>query len=115
MNDDCIERCYICLENLYDHCHNLKCGCLNRYHTNCLETWLLIQNKCPICKKIINETQIQAKNYNLNTNDNNDYEEDNFELEVDDNDIFYNPLVYFISVYISYLCIRCIFYRIILD
>ncbi len=57
---------------------------------------------CPICKKIINETQIQGKNYNLNTNDNNDYEEDNFELEVDDNDIFYNPLVYFISIYIIY-------------
>jgi hypothetical protein len=47
--------------------------------------------------------------------DGGDYEDEDFELEVDDNDIFYNPLVYFISVYISYLCIRCIFYRIILD
>jgi hypothetical protein len=96
MNADCIERCYICLENLYDYCDNLKCGCLNRYHTNCLETWLLIQKKCPICKKIINEMQTQAKN-NFNYNDN---EEDNFELEVDDNDIFYNPLVHLIYVYI---------------
>ena len=54
-------------------------------------------------------------NHDEEEEDGGDYEDEDFELEVDDNDIFYNPLVYFISIYISYLCIRCIFYRIILD
>ena len=86
---ECIEKCYICLENLDGVPGNLKCGFFNRYHTNCLQTWLLIQNECPICKKKMNE----------NKNNNRD-DDDDFELELDDNDIFYNPLVYFISVYI---------------
>ena len=99
---ECIEKCYICLENLDGVPGNLKCGCFNRYHTNCLQTWLLIQNECPICKKKMNE------NKNNNRDDDND-----FELELDDNDIFYNPLVYFISIFHIY--IYYIFYRIILD
>ena len=100
-NDNSLEMCYICLEKLDLNSNNkyLKCGCLNRYHADCLYAWRIVQNKCPICRKKINEIK----------------EDKDFELEVDDNDIFYNPLVYFISVYISYLCIRCIFYRIILD
>jgi hypothetical protein len=61
----------------------------------CLDTWLLVKNKCPICKKKINENETQNKN---------DDEEDD-ELVVDDNDIFYNPLVYFISVYIVYFIV----------
>jgi hypothetical protein len=101
-----IEKCYICLENLNDDVvyrfplYHLKCGCLNRYHTHCLSTWLSIQNKCPICKKKINETQ--------NIDDgviNNDLNDDDFDLEVDDNDIFYNPLASFIFVYIVYFII----------
>jgi hypothetical protein len=99
---ECIERCYICLENLDNVSGNLKCGCFNRYHTNCLETWLLIQNECPTCKKKINEIK----------NDNHDEEEEgrdnddeDFELELDDNDIFYNPLAYFISIYIIYFIV----------
>jgi hypothetical protein len=48
-------------------------------------------------------------------NNNNRDEEENgdddnyFELEVDDNDIFYNPLVYFISVYIVYFIVLFLF------
>lgn len=108
-----IEKCYICLENLDDmygfpfdcnHTH-LKCGCLNRYHTPCLNTWLSIQNKCPICKKKINETEttdgIISNNNNNEINDDND----DFDLEVDENDIFYNPLAYFIFVYIVYFMV----------
>lgn len=104
MNADCIERCYICLENLDDTSGNLKCGCFNRYHTNCLETWLLIQNECPICKKKMNEN----KNNNRDEEENGD-DDDNFELELEDNDIFYNPLVYFISVYIVYFIVLFLF------
>lgn len=103
MNAECIEMCYICLENLDNVSGNLKCGCFNRYHTNCLETWLLIQNECPTCKKKINE----IKNDNHDEEDDEDHGNDyiDFELEVDDNDIFYNPLAYFISVYIIYFIV----------
>jgi hypothetical protein len=84
-----METCYICLEKLNINCYNdnkyLKCGCLNRYHAECLYEWAEIQNKCPICRKKINEIE--------EDNDNN------FELEVDDHDIFYNQFVfYFLSI-----------------
>ena len=55
------EKCYICLENLNIKYFNdnkyLKCGCLNRYHTECLDEWAEIQNTCPICRKKINEIE----------------------------------------------------------
>ncbi len=105
MNDDYIERCYICLENLNQEYDKLKCGCFNQYHTICLDAWIAVQNKCPICKKKIIEMQSPSKNYNLNHNDNDDNEEDNIELELHDNHIFYNPLVYFVSVYIVYFIV----------
>ena len=95
---ECTEKCYICLEKLYDVCDNLKCGCVNRYHTMCLDTWLLVKNKCPICKKKINENETQNKN-------DDEEDDDTFELELDDYDIFYNPLVEFISVYIVYFIV----------
>jgi hypothetical protein len=108
MNSDCIERCYICLENLNDVDGKGKCGCFNRYHANCLETWLLIQNECPICKKKINETQNKIYHEEVQ-----EEEEDNIELEVDDNDIFYNPLVRFIYVYIVYFIVLFLFNHVI--
>ena len=98
-----LELCYICLENLesnMDHNYVLKCGCFNRYHITCLDTWLSIQNKCPTCKKKINETQ-----------NSNDYIHDDFDLEVDDNDIFYNPLVHFILYFIFVNILYCILYH----
>jgi hypothetical protein len=77
------EMCYICLENLNMICYNdnkfLNCGCLNRYHIECLHEWSEIQNKCPTCRKKINEIQHME-------------EDNNFDLEVDDNDFFYNSL-----------------------
>ncbi len=106
MNAECIEWCYICLEKLDDVSGNLKCGCFNRYHTNCLETWLVIKNVCPTCKKKINE--IKNDNHDEGEEDGNNDNED-FELEVDDNDIFYNSLVYFIYVYIVYFIVLFLF------
>ena len=101
-HDECREKCYICLEKLYDVCDNLKCGCVNRYHTMCLDTWLLVKNKCPICKKKINEIKNDNQDEEEEGGDNDD---EDFELELDDNDIFYNPLVYFISIYIIYFIV----------
>jgi hypothetical protein len=79
-----VENCYICLEKLNMNCYNdnkyLKCGCLNRYHTECLCEWIEIQNKCPICRKKINDIE----------------EDNNFDLEVDNNDFFYPYM--FISI-----------------
>ena len=87
-----VEHCYICLENLnikyYNDNKYLKCGCLNRYHAECLHEWAENQNKCPICRKKIEEDK--------NDNDNN-----NFDLEV--NNGFY-PLVYFIFYILVNIC-----------
>jgi len=106
MNTDCTEKCYICLENLDGVPDNLKCGCFNRYHTNCLETWLLVQNECPICKKKMNEHETQNNNNRDEEENGDDFE---LELELDNNYIFYNQLVYFISVYIVYFIVLFLF------
>jgi hypothetical protein len=102
MNDNYIERCYICLEKLNEECDKLKCGCFNRYHAICLDAWIAVQNKCPICKKKIIEMQSPIKNYN-----NHNYNEE------DNNDIFYNPLVRFIYVYIVYFIVLFLFNHVI--
>ena len=97
------EICYICLDNLDFTFGNLKCGCFNRYHTICLEKWLLLENNCPICKKKINETQMQNKNINRDDEDNMDnifYTINKYEL--------YQLVVYFILLlsvnHIIYIC-----------
>ena len=79
MSHDEFEHCYICLESIDNHTFNdnkfLICGCLNRYHNQCIETWYKLHNKCPICKKIMNQ-------------------EEDLSLAVDDYDIFYPKFMY---------------------
>ena len=67
--DDIIE-CIICKENIDNYqIENLKCGCRNLAHKECLIEWLKIKNVCPICRKnIINNTI--TRTFNIYNNDN---------------------------------------------
>ena len=94
------EYCYICLESIDNHTFNdnkfLICGCLNRYHNQCIETWYKLHNKCPICKKIMNQEE------GMN-------QEEDLSLVVDDYDIFYPTFMYnflfigWISLFVYFL------------
>ncbi|XP_020997776.1 E3 ubiquitin-protein ligase MBR1-like [Arachis duranensis] len=47
-----IDACGICLE---DYVHGEELGrldCAHRYHLSCISQWLLIKNRCPVCKKM---------------------------------------------------------------
>ncbi|XP_057760042.1 E3 ubiquitin-protein ligase MBR1-like [Arachis stenosperma] len=47
-----IDACGICLE---DYVHGEELGrldCAHRYHISCISQWLLIKNRCPVCKKM---------------------------------------------------------------
>ncbi|XP_057760037.1 probable E3 ubiquitin-protein ligase HIP1 [Arachis stenosperma] len=47
-----IDACGICLE---DYVHGEELGrldCAHKYHLSCIRQWLLIKNRCPVCKKM---------------------------------------------------------------
>ena len=44
-------NCLICMENLTNEIIYLNCTCNYSYHTKCINKWLNISFKCPICKK----------------------------------------------------------------
>ena len=58
--------CAICLEcideNIYNNIKTTKCN--HTFHSNCFETWIKINNSCPLCRTafiaipIINDTTI---------------------------------------------------------
>ncbi|XP_048849977.1 RING finger protein 215 [Brienomyrus brachyistius] len=47
------EDCAVCLEQF----HNNQClrvlPCLHEFHRDCVDTWLLLQHTCPLCKRSI--------------------------------------------------------------
>ena len=103
-----IETCYICLENIHENAENaenadrnkyLICGCFNRYHNYCLETWCSLHNKCPFCKKkIINNKEEGEKG---EEGEGEGEEENNNDLlGVLDDNIFY-PFFIYVLVYIG--------------
>ena len=58
--------CLICLEKIDNYQEGkLLCGCNNKFHINCLQSWINQNYNCPICRKGPN---IQSNNQN-----NNDY------------------------------------------
>lgn len=64
-----IEECFICFElviennvkpiNLKSQCFYLKlCGCDGWIHKNCLDTWCLTNDKCPICRTYMTKNRV---------------------------------------------------------
>ena len=46
-------NCSICLEKIEKNTKILKINCKHKFHTKCLDSWLKINNKCPLCRKKI--------------------------------------------------------------
>ena len=84
----------------------LKCGCMNRYHTECLYEWIKCQNKCPICREKITELQNDNSDNNIDNNNDDNY---NDSIQVDDNDFFYSPIPFiFMELLLVFLLLSLI-------
>lgn len=54
--DEDAKTCQICLDD-YESGEKLWIiRCLHRFHSHCLERWIDAQQKCPICKTVIQDS-----------------------------------------------------------
>ena len=49
------EECVICLDEVETEWRELECQ--HRYHTQCIENWIAVRAKCPLCMKYIKDTK----------------------------------------------------------
>ena len=57
------EECVICLDDVETEWRDLECH--HRYHKSCIENWITVRAKCPMCMKSIKE-KIDERNQNDN-------------------------------------------------
>jgi hypothetical protein len=55
------KECVICLDDVETEWRDLECH--HRYHKSCIENWIAIRAKCPMCMKSIKE-KIDERNIN---------------------------------------------------
>jgi hypothetical protein len=55
------KECVICLDDIETEWRDLECH--HRYHKSCIENWIAIRAKCPMCMKSIKE-KIDERNQN---------------------------------------------------
>jgi len=51
------EECIICLDEVEQEWKELECH--HRYHKKCINTWITINNQCPVCKRHIHESGLE--------------------------------------------------------
>jgi|Laugresu1bdmlbsd_1035121.scaffolds.fasta_scaffold33417_1 hypothetical protein len=61
------EECVICLDEVETEWRDLECH--HRYHKQCIESWITVNARCPLCMKYIKDTKIKERNINDNMTD----------------------------------------------
>jgi hypothetical protein len=59
------EECIICLDDGYTEWRDLECH--HRYHKQCIENWIAISARCPLCMKDVNENIVEIIPISENT------------------------------------------------
>jgi len=54
------EECVICLDDVETEWRELECH--HRYHKKCIEDWITIRAKCPMCMKNIQDNKVDDIN-----------------------------------------------------
>lgn len=54
------EECIICLEEEGEW---RTLGCQHRYHTACIEKWIRVSERCPVCMRNIPEMEREERYY----------------------------------------------------
>ncbi len=58
------KECVICLDNVDTEWRDLECH--HRYHKSCIENWIAIRAKCPMCMKSIKEKIDEINEIHIN-------------------------------------------------
>ena len=56
------EECVICLDEVETEWRELACH--HRYHTQCIENWIAVSAKCPLCMKYIKDNKPEEVHVN---------------------------------------------------
>jgi len=76
-----LTECSICLENIEENIYCTPCN--HKFHSNCITIWLEKSTKCPCCRKILHNREINTEDtYLINLQ--------NIFNEIDINDINFN-------------------------
>ncbi|XP_022569861.1 probable E3 ubiquitin-protein ligase RHG1A [Brassica napus] len=59
------EKCVICLDELKYNDDASKLACGHDFHFECIKNWLMVQNKCPLCKQQALSLFHEAENLNV--------------------------------------------------
>jgi len=51
------ENCPICIERISDN-NRKTLICCHHFHKNCINTWLITNNTCPVCRKVQSERSL---------------------------------------------------------
>jgi hypothetical protein len=54
------EECVICLDDVETEWRELECH--HHYHKQCIEDWIAISAKCPMCMKSIKDNKVDERN-----------------------------------------------------
>ena len=57
------EECIICLDSIEKEWRTLACN--HHYHKKCIERWMRVSERCPICMRNINEIEMENVHYRL--------------------------------------------------
>lgn len=57
------EECVICLDDVETEWRELACQ--HRYHKQCIENWITVRAKCPMCMKSIKNNKTEERNINM--------------------------------------------------
>lgn len=61
------EECIICLDEVEKEWRELECH--HRYHKQCIENWIKVKAKCPLCMKQIHSRREERNRIEQNIND----------------------------------------------
>jgi hypothetical protein len=56
------EECIICLEEEGEW---RTLGCQHRYHAVCIEKWMRVNERCPVCMRNIPEMEMEERHYTI--------------------------------------------------
>jgi len=62
IHNEASHECIICLDDAKVEWRELECH--HRYHKQCIEDWISVSARCPLCMSDVNENMIEERHRN---------------------------------------------------